>query len=306
MKNEIIQKIEQGSGSPRCLYVRGLYLIFLFFICTMPVSLLAQESDEMPSDRPIQNVFESVWLIESQSVSVPMKGTLEFDINHRFGFLSNGLEDFFGLYAPSNIRMGLSYAPIENLNVGIGFTKRKNLLDFSGKYAILKQTRSGSMPLSLTYFGNITMDPRGEDNRSEVYNESDRYTYFHQLIIGRKFADWLSLQVAPSLSHFNIIDDDMNNDHVSLHFGGQFAINESFAIITNVDQPISKHDTGNPNPNLSLGVQFTTSSHSFQIFLTNYNALNPQENHMFNMNDFTDSFEDNFLIGFNITRLWSL
>lgn len=32
---------------------------------------------------------------------------------HRFGSVKNGYKDFFGLFAPSNIRLGFSYVPIK-------------------------------------------------------------------------------------------------------------------------------------------------------------------------------------------------
>jgi Membrane bound beta barrel domain (DUF5777) len=91
----------------------------------------------------------------------------------------------------------------------------------------------------------------------------------------------------------------------------------------NYDQPITKHATNNPNPSLSLGVEFNTSSHSFQLFFTNYYYLNPAINNLYNRNNpftytdkaivddpatTTDESKVNggrFLIGFNITRLWN-
>jgi hypothetical protein len=78
--------------------------------------------------------------------------------------------------------------------------------------------------------------------------------------------------------------------------------------IFNVDQPITKHTAGNPNPNLSLGIEMATSSHEFQIFIGNYQSIIPQENNFFNGNDYMaegESFWSNYLIGFNITRMWN-
>ena len=74
------------------------------------------------------------------------------------------------------------------------------------------------------------------------------------------------------------------------------------ALIANYDQPITKHITGNPHPNISFGMEVTTSAHSFQFFVGNYYFLSPQQNNMYNGNDYT---KGEFLIGFNITRLWN-
>lgn len=290
------------------LFSQMKIVIVLFCVVFFSGNLWAQDGDKKKEDKPVRSTFNSVWLIDNQTVMVPVKGTFEFDILHRFGTLGNGFSDFFGLYASSNIRLGFNYSPIDNLFVGFGLTKQKNLLDFNAKYALLKQTRSGSMPVSVTYFTNMAIDTRNEDIRGEVYNGSDRLSYFHQLIVARKFAPWLSLQVAGSISHYNIVPEVMSNDHFAISGGGKIKVTDNMSTIFNVDQPITKHQLFNPSPNLSLGVEISTSSHAFQIFVGNYGSIVPQENNFFNSNNYAadgESFGDNFLIGFNITRLWN-
>ena len=68
------------------------------------------------------------------------------------------------------------------------------------------------------------------------------------------------------------------------------------------DQPLTQHTTNNPHPNICLGIETTTSAHAFQVYVGNYYGIVPQSNSMFNRNDYT---EGQFLIGFNITRLWN-
>lgn len=284
----------------------GISAIVILMISIVSVGLYAQEEEPPlpPPDRPVRSTFESEYLIDNQTVEVPIKGTFKFDIQHRFGTLANGYDDFYGFYSNSNIRLGLGYAPIDKLFVGIGLTKFKHLVDFNAKYSLLKQTMSGKIPISVTYYGNILLDSRPEEDRNEVYNSSDRYSYFHQILIGRRFSDWLSVQVAPSVSHYNIIRETMSHDHYAVAFGAQVGVTSGIDFIINVDQPITQHDQNNPNPNVSFGIQMATASHAFQIFLGNYNAIVPQENNFFNTRNFSDNFKDNFLIGFNITRMW--
>src|SRR5687768_13003498 len=172
-----------------------LWKCILFSLTVIIISLsyspvLAQEEEveettTLPIDRPIRNTFESSWLIDNQTTIVPVKGTFQFDIQHRFGTIQNGFEDFFGFYAPSNIRLGLQYVPIDKLGIGVGFTKAKTLIDFNAKYALFTQTTGSTMPLSMTYFGNAVYDPRSVDDR-QIYHSSDRFSFFHQFIIGRK------------------------------------------------------------------------------------------------------------------------
>ncbi|RLD27545.1 MAG: hypothetical protein DRI70_04415 [Bacteroidetes bacterium] len=277
--------------------------------------MVAQDPDtetetEEQDTRPVRSIFESAWLIDNQSVLVPIEGTFEFDMQHRFGTWQNGYDDFYGLFASSNIRLGFSYTVIDRLAVGFGITKSNMTWDISGKYAILRQTRSGNIPISITYFGNIAIDTRKKDNFN---NSSDRYSFFNQIIIARKITPEFSAQIAPSYSHFNSveafinssneIESIMNNDHFAISVAGRYKVSDVMAIIANYDQPITKHKSNNPNPNISFGVEMATSSHTFQIFAGNYYFITPQRNNVFNQNN--PEFFSDFLIGFNITRLWN-
>jgi hypothetical protein len=73
-------------------------------------------------------------------------------------------------------------------------------------------------------------------------------------------------------------------------------------------QGISEHtQTFNDNadlmkPNICIGYEVATSTHAFHLYLASGQGILPQENVMFNKNDF---FNKGILIGLNITRLWS-
>lgn len=319
-------------------------------------ALLAQDSTvaEMPETpakvKPVKNTFQSVWISDNQTVLVPVKGTMEMDIMHRFGTWNKGYEDFWGFFAPSNIRIGISYVPINKLNVGIGFTKTTAavipqsgissvsgpLWDGSLKYSIITQTK-GKYPVSVSYYVNAAYNTKKDPNKETYRNYSDRLSYFHQILIARKLTDKLSVQVAPSLSHHNAvngyftkmndstlkINKSMKFDHFAVALSARYKLTNVTSLMINYDQPITKHVTNNPNPSLSIGVEFTTSSHSFQLFFTNFYYLNPSINNLYNSNNpfkYTDNSKDDpdtptdeslnvkggrFLIGFNITRLWN-
>jgi hypothetical protein len=279
-------------------------------------SLLAQDSvvvaDEVQAPvkkpKPVKNTFDGIWIIDNQTVMVPIKGTFEMDIMHRFGTVKNGYKDFWGFFAPSNIRLGFEYVPINNLMVGASITKTNMVWEAYGKYAIIKQT-PGKYPVSITYFGDVAIDSRAKDN---FVHFSDRLMYFNQLIIARKVSKSISIQVAPSHTHVNIVDGyfyepgkyrgTMDHEHYAVAVSGRYKIKEGMNVLLNYDQPITKHRSNNPDPNISFGLELTTSAHAFQFFFGNYAAITPQRNNYFNHNDYK---EGQFLIGFNITRLWN-
>lgn len=271
----------------------------------------AQDEGETGKDtRPVRNTFESIWLIDNQTVMVPIKGTFEMDIQHRFGTIDNGYDDFWGLYANSNIRLGFNYVPIEKLQIGFGFATERKFWDFNAKYALFQQGREGGWPVSVTYFVNAAIDTRDKGNfPKDTYEGVDRFSYFHQLMFARKFTPAFSLQANVNLSHFNFQElvpgeenpDDllqMNNDHLSLSFLGRLKVSNTMSVIAGYDLPLTNHEVNNPESNLSFGIEVVSSAHAFQIFVGNYKGIVPQYNNVFNQN--TD-----FLIGFNMTRLWN-
>ena len=284
----------------------------LLLLMIFGLNSFAQDSTVVPGHKKIKhvkNTFGSAWIMDNQTVMVPVKGSLESDIQHRFGTVNNGAKDLYGLFAPSNIRLGISYAPIEKLYVGIGLTKERMQVDLNAKYALLLQT-PGKMPVSVTYFANVVMDTR---NKSNFRNSVDRFSYFNQLIIARKITEKFSAQVAPSFSWFNNVEGyvdskgqiqkKMHNGHFAIAMYGRYTVTGKSAVIIGYDQPLTQHPTNNPHPNICFGFETTTSSHAFQVFAGNYAGIVPQSNNMFNQNNFTKS---QYVIGFNITHLWVL
>lgn len=306
-------------------------------------TVVVSETSAPAKKKPVKNTFQSIWIIDNQTVLVPVKKTLEIDIMHRFGVINNGYQDFWGFFAPSNIRLGVNYVPINRLNVGIGITKSNMLLDANAKYSIITQTK-GRYPVSVSYYVNMAYDSRKDADKTIFKYASQRLSYFHQLIIARKITKKLSLQIAPSISHQNSVNGyytkndstgtdvfkEMKFNHFAIAFSGRYKVTNVMSVMVNYDQPITKHATNNPDPNLSFGIEMNTSSHSFQFFFGNYFYLNPQRNNMFNTNapfSYTDDTKthpnrkaDNpnttadesnkvrggrFIIGFNITRLWN-
>ncbi|WP_445954703.1 DUF5777 family beta-barrel protein [Yeosuana sp.] len=285
------------------------YKILLFTFLIVPLLSFSQEkAKDSVVEKPERPAFESASLIDNQTNVLIKKNTLDVMLQHRFGAIDQE-NTLLGIYGPSNIRMGLSYSVLDWITVGYGITKKNLTSDFNLKVGLLKQTRSGSTPLSISYYGNIAIDGRsGSANDGVFLTRQDRYSYFNQLIFAKRFNKKLSLQIAPSLTHYNTVDFGNENDRFSVAFGGRYRISSQTSIIFDYSQPLTTLDddplTGSSynNPGISMGAEFSTSAHVFQVFITNYNGILPQQNYMKNTNDF---FNKGILIGFNITRRYN-
>lgn len=277
--------------------------VFLTLLIALSCNLtFAQEETEQKADKPVRNPFEASTLIESQTIVGSSAKQLELIIQHRFGAMDNGFSDLFGIYAASNIRMGLQYGITDKLTVGIGTEKNNKFQDLNGKYLILEQTRSGSMPLSLSVHANVTLDARDEELFGATYEFIDRFSYFAQVIAARKFTDELSIQLSPSYSHFNSVDRKYHHDKIGLMFGGRYKFTSKMAAMFEYHQPFNinpYHDyQEKTQPGAAIGLEIGTSTHAFQIFASNYQGIMAQKNYVMNTNKF-DS--EGILIGFNIT-----
>jgi hypothetical protein len=285
-----------------------LYKSIFIALFTLPMMLLAQEQKDTiatvqeDSIAPVTEVeyeraaFESTSLIENQTDRVFSKGTIEMIMNHRFGLVT-GTNDLIGIWAPANIRLAVNYSITDRITVGFGTTKDARLQDFCLKTALLKQTVNGKMPVSVTYYGNMSISALPKEN---FYHTSDRWSFFNQIIIAKRFSKVFSLQLAPSYSHYNVVDAPMSNDLFAVEFGGRAKVTSTMSILLDVNQPFTSQEIA-PKSGFSIGTEFSTVGHSFQIFVSNYRGIINQQSNMFNQHEF---FEGDFAIGFNISRTW--
>ncbi len=297
------------------------YILTLILLAISLSSVIAQEEEEV--DKPVRFPWASGYLIDQQTTMVPVPGTLEFVMQHKFGSIENGTSDFFGIYSPgANIRLGLNYVPVNNLQLGLGLSKEKMYTDLNAKWTVVEQTRENTIPVAITLYGVLAIDGQnvdafgsgdvlhsGEGSETFEFAFSDRWSYFTQLLISRKFTERLSLQAGASFTHFNLVDTKYDHDKIGIHFGGRYNFSPQSSFIFNYDVPLKIQQISEQvevpehhEPNLSVGWEISTSTHAFQIYVGNSRGLLPQEIMMMNSNGI--DFE-NFAFGFVITRLWN-
>ncbi len=301
-----------------------LFIVLFSLISTISFAqdVATDSTGVKEKDKPVRSPFESGYLIDAQTTVIQNVHTLEAVIQHKFGTIENGHSDLFGIYAAgSNIRLGLDYVFLKNFQAGIGITKKNMSTDLNVKWTIMQQTRKNTFPVAIAVYGNMAIDGRNisafESGNVQVAHHQgsvnefkfpDRLSYFSELIIGRKFNDWLSLQAAVSFSHYNSVGLLYNHDIVGVHFNGRIKVSPQGSIIFNYDEPLKIKNISeqrdwatHARPNLTLGYEISTSTHAFQIYMGTASGLLPQENMVYNQNDYTDN---QLSIGFNITRLW--
>ena len=286
----------------------SLAFIFISFILCQPLITKAQEKHEKEVSEESNNVestFQNPLLINNQTVDILEKKDIEFTFQQRFGLIRND-NNMLGLYSPSNLRLGLDYGINDWLCIGTGVTKNKNIVDANVKLKLLQQTKSGSMPVSVVYFGEVSRCGLSEDellNQKGEYDPLNRISYFHELMVARKFNEKLSLQAAVTYSYFNFIESEKENSNLGVSLLGRYKIHRQTSIIVDYDYPIKSTSSHLFKPNLGIGVEFATKNNMVQIFVTNCSVIANDEMRVCIDNHLNKA---EFLIGFNIARKWNL
>jgi hypothetical protein len=283
-------------------------LLFFLFLCGTIQVLKAQETKER--DLPVRESFASGVLIDNQTTWIPTEKTFEFVIQHKFGEMTNGFSDLFGIYAPgSNIRLGLNYVPLKNMQIGYGLSRIRMYSDFSFKYTILEQTRRNRIPVAVGIYTNLAIDSREKEAFGIHYNLFNRISYFSQLIIGHKFGERASIQANASFTHFNITEPGIDHDKLSVGINGRIVINYKSSILFQYDMPllvdeITEHNEYlNPaQPNFGIGWEVRTSAHAFHLYVSSTTGLTPQYNALYNQNQWQ---KGQLMFGFTITRMYN-
>jgi hypothetical protein len=246
-----------------------LPLAFSSFTLFAQDDLLSMLDNGPKKPEPVNATFKTTRILNGHSIEQVASRHLDFRINHRFGLLNSGAEQFWGLdYA--RIRLGLEYGITDRLMVGIG---RNNFgakaVDGFLKYKLLEQTNTGSIPLTVSLLGTIATDVTKAENRTSL---TDRTTYVSQILIARKFSESLSLQISPTFIHRNqVLNKSLNHDLFALGIGGRIKLtkrtsfNLEYFYLFNPekasDQPLQN--------NLSMGFDIETGGHVFQLHFTN-------------------------------------
>ena len=248
--------------------------------------------------------FKTTRLIDGHSVENTAPGVMDVKISHRFGTIggaNGGAYNFFGL-DNATMRLGFDYGLTRTLMIGIGRSTSNKTFDGFFKLKLLRQsTGKRKMPVTVSYVPTIGIISFRDTAIYKFF--SSRVNFTHQLIIGRKFTEGLSLQIMPTLVHRNYPVDKGPNDVYAFGIGGRQKISKrtSFNAEYYYQLPATKVP-GTENV-LSLGFDIETGGHVFQLHVTNSSSMT--ESNFITGNKGSWGKGD-ILFGFNISRVFNV
>ena len=130
---------------------------------------------------------------------------------------------------------------------------------------------------------------------------TDRLAYTHQLLVARKVSDKISLQVAPTLVHFNLVPLEADrNDQLGLGLSGRYKLTQRMALTA--EAMLRQTPLAGTHVPLSIGLDLETGGHVFQFHVTNAQSMaDPQ----WMMQTPGSWAKGDLYLGFNISRVFT-
>jgi Membrane bound beta barrel domain (DUF5777) len=276
--------------------------------CLTSIVAAAQETDMLKDIEPeathqkkyVTNAFKSSRVINGHSMEFIGKGVLDFRILHRFGTVSSGFDQLFGLDQAS-MRMGFDYGVDRNVTLGIGRSTFQKELDGFIKYRPLWQTER-CMPLSLVLLAGVTMKGATTNSQGVKASVESRMGYYYQVIAGRKFNERFSLQLSPTMVHRNEADAAEDNDIYAIGVGARYKLTKRIALVADYFYVANGLQSTRYNP-LSVGIDIETGGHVFQLHFSNTSGMNERAF----ITETTNRWgKGEIRFGFNLSRVFSV
>lgn len=256
------------------------FLIFAFTLLSTVAfaqdDLLKELDDQTPREKQAEkDAFKGLQICNMQSTKMAAKNEWYFVVSHRFGDLTLGFENFFGL-DNANTKIGGIYGVNNWLTVSASRHTYNKIYEIAAKYKMTSQEEDG---FPLTIVGYNTMDFNSALKTEEYPNLvfTDRMAYSTQLLLSRKFNKKFSFEMAPIYVHKNLYQAGLEEkDLFLLGAGGRYkfskrmSVNLEYAVRLNVSEDSSSQYQ---NP-LTLGVDIETGGHVFQLVLSNSQQMN--------------------------------
>lgn len=268
-------------------------------------NLINQLEKETVKDKTVYTVatFKTTRIVDGQSSENLPRHVLDVRISHRFGPVSSGAYEFFGL-DNATMRLGFDYGITDNFMIGIGHSTYQKTYDAFFKIRLLRQSTGAiNMPVTISFVPVIAINTLKQfDSVKTIF--SDRTSWAYQLLIARKFSEKFALQVMPTFIHADNISFNHSKQNIlAMGIGGRHRISKRVNI--NAEYYYQLPDTKAPGSHnvFSFGVDIGTGGHVFQLHFTNSAGLTEKSF----ISETTGRWEkNNIMFGFNISRVFQL
>jgi len=302
------------------LFTAGIFFSSFAFAQDDLLGELKTEDSAIVKQNLTIATFKATRIVNMHSTEMTGVGNLQFMVIHHFGEIWNDKEGvnnaarLLGLNGNfASTFISFDYSPLEYMNLGIAFAGNSNI-EATAKFKLLRQqTGLHNYPLSIVWLSTAHFNA-AKSVAAPNGLEWNKFSYLHQLLIARRFSEKLSLQLIPSLVHYNIISYGFGNSHdiFSLGLGGRYKLTNKTALTFEYSRQLNMYENVidksgeivNYSPNLiSLGYDWDTGGHIFQFFISN--SSNASNLFQLSNNPVKDKLGQ-FSVGFNLNRSYGV
>ena len=246
-------------------------VFFAFGFITAQDDLLNQLDAEKSDVKEIEtSTFKGLQICNMQSTKLTAKGEWYMLVSHRFGDLTNGFDNFFGL-DNALTKFGGIYGVSDWLSLGASRHTYHKTYELTAKYKLANQEISG-FPVTIVGYNTMDINSEKKDATMPGLKFNHRLAYTIQLLISRKFSDSFSLELTPIYVHKNLYDGIKDQKSTLLLGSGarykvakRLSVNLEYAARLNLpEESVSMYQ----NP-LTIGLDIETGGHVFQLVLSN-------------------------------------
>lgn len=303
-------------------FFKIIYFLVFFTVSNLAfsqddeLSKLIDENVKDNSKEPVTATFKTTRLINLTTNEQVKKGELDFRIAHRFSDMlgtQGGAATFFGFDAVSDIRFSFDYGVSNRWAIGIARSKgvaQNQVFELNSKFKIKEQKTNG-FPIGISAHGGLTFTsmPSSGGSSSVIYFDKSiahRFNYFGQLLLVKKINSSISVIVAPTIVHRNLVELGDNNTTYAVSAGARFKISKRSAIIADYYQVLNISSFQNGiklQMPIGLGYELETGGHVFHVLLSNNKGL--VESQFLPSNTEQVSLGQ-IRLGFNISRVFTV
>lgn len=256
-----------------------LSFVFVFFAIAFASAqddLLNQLNTDKSGVKEIEtSAFKGLQICNMQSTKLTSKGEWYMVVSHRFGDLTHGFDNFFGL-DNALTKIGGIYGVTDWLSLGASRQTYNKTYELTAKYKFANQEING---FPVTIVGYNTMDINSELKKAANpgIKFNNRLAFTTQLLVSRKFSDSFSFEIVPVYLHKNLYEYGLEQkDQFFIGSGARYKVAKRMSVNLEYAARVGTPEgfTSPYHNPLSLGLDIETGGHVFQLVFSNSQPMN--------------------------------
>ncbi len=263
--------------------MKNILFALLLPLCVFSQNNLLGEIDNLKGDTKTVSAFKSLKIVNFESTKLVGKGDLFFVVAHRFDYIKNGFEDFFGI-DDAVTQIKFAYGVTEAITIHASRSGFQKTFDIGIKYQLVSQ-KSDGFPFTIVGFNSLAINTEMKKEFLPLLTFKDRLTFVSQLLVSRKVSDKLSLELIPTFFHENVVRDVLDasnnvilpnpqeNSQFAIGIGGRYKLAKRWSLNMDYGAHLNRASQSIYKNPLSIGVDLETGGHVFQMHFTNSRAM---------------------------------